>query len=202
MGGDTLRGQVDFLLSAAGAHSAKPPEAAQWPHYGRIYESKYSIVSVWEFKSAQELVENWATAQDLTSEVMASRLDANEAKSWDGYLILCSPGTSDDEAVRAMDGIREDTRHLRKILVVATISGPAHDHSRSLANIRRSLAPLLPLELSDSVEAGDPLETIESRVDDTDTVREDLRNTLASYQRGLPAMGELLASVRQALEND
>lgn len=113
---------------------------------GRAYEDEYGVVGLFTYETTADLIEQWSQAQDLLVELITHHISRDEAKAWDGYLVLLTAGLSDTIAAAEISQIRRDTNRVRKL--VAT-----RDEVRSISDIRRSLEGLLPLEPEMSLEA-------------------------------------------------
>jgi len=69
--------------------------------------------------------------------VISRYIGKEESKSWDGYLVLLSPGIAPSER-SAIDDIRYNTTRLRKLIATA-------DDLENSTDVERILRPLLPL---------------------------------------------------------
>src|SRR5271155_1735484 len=57
----------------------------------RLFEDEYNIVAVVVYGTWRDLVENWGTEQAGLVELISRHLSSNDAKAWDGYLVLLTP---------------------------------------------------------------------------------------------------------------
>ncbi|NOT02174.1 MAG: hypothetical protein HOP29_16310 [Phycisphaerales bacterium] len=103
----------------------------------RLFEDSYNVVGLVVFDTCDELLRTWADVQGRLVDVISRNVGQGEAKSWDGYLILLTPGLSPSEETSVED-VRYNTTRLRKII------GTGED-IRSMADVERVLRPLLPL---------------------------------------------------------
>jgi hypothetical protein len=69
--------------------------------------------------------------------VISQYVGQGESKSWDGYLVLLTPGLAPSEDVE-IEAVRYNTNRLRKLVATG-------DDLRSPTDVERVLRPLLPL---------------------------------------------------------
>jgi len=103
----------------------------------RLFEDEYGVVGIVVFDTCDELLGTWPDLQASLVEVISRHVGKEEAKSWDGYLVLLSPGIAPSEAT-AIDEVRYNTTRLRKLVATA-------DDLKSPTDVERALRPLLPL---------------------------------------------------------
>jgi hypothetical protein len=103
----------------------------------RLFEDEYSIVGVALFETCKDLLHTWPDVQAALVDVISRHVGNQESKSWDGYLVLLTPGIAPSET-DALETIRYDTTRLRKL--VATGS-----ELKLPTDVERILRPLLPL---------------------------------------------------------
>lgn len=103
----------------------------------RLFEDEYGIVGIVAFDTCADLLRTWPDLQASLVEVISRHVGKEEAKSWDGYLVLLSPGLAPSESI-AMDEVRYNTTRLRKLVATA-------DDLKSATDVERVLRPLLPL---------------------------------------------------------
>lgn len=111
----------------------------------RLFENEYSIVGLVAFETCGDLLKSWPDVQGTLVDVISHYVGGQESKSWDGYLVLLTPGlaTSDVDAIEA---VRYNTTRLRKLVATG-------DDLKLSADVRRVLRPLLPLQ-AERVELG------------------------------------------------
>ena len=127
-------------LVSAGYAQGDSESVSRWAgENSRLLEDAYCVVGVRVYPSWQELADNWPEAQSQLIEIMSSHLLKTEAKLWDGYLVLITPGVLTKKDKRIVESIRYDTHRLRKLV----ISG---DDLETVSDVKRALLPLLPLE--------------------------------------------------------
>jgi hypothetical protein len=112
----------------------------------RLYEDEYNIVGLVVFSTCAELLKAWPDLQASLVEVMSRTIGQGEAKSWDGYLVLVTPGIAPTEAVE-LESVRQNTNRLRKLVATGEILSTTFD-------IARVLKPLLPLKDFQSAATG------------------------------------------------
>jgi hypothetical protein len=103
----------------------------------RLFEDEYGVVGIVVFDTCAELLRTWPDLQASLVEVISRQVGKEEAKSWDGYLVLLSIGIAPSEST-AIDEIRYNTTRLRKLVATA-------DDLISATDVERVLRPLLPL---------------------------------------------------------
>jgi len=102
----------------------------------RLFEDEYAVVGIVVFETGTELLETWPDLQASLVNVISRCIGKEESKSWDGYLVLLSPGIAPSER-SAIDDIRYNTTRLRKL--------NAADDLENSTDVERILRPLLPL---------------------------------------------------------
>ena len=116
----------------------------------RVFEDPFGIVAIAVFEGWHELSSSWHEAQGYLVDVMASRLGRREAKAWEGYLVLLTPGLVPAIDHRAVQSLRNDTTRVRKLV------GSGADLS-TLGGLANVLLPLLPLRVDDLASGPDVL---------------------------------------------
>lgn len=128
---------AEELLARAGYQRVDVKEGLL-PSSSRLYEDSYSIVTVVVYDEWAHLSRRWFEAQDALIRLMSACIRRTDPKAWEGYLVLLTPSTMDSAALSELAEIRYDTSRVRKLVA-------AGDELRSLADVARALAPLLPL---------------------------------------------------------
>lgn len=111
----------------------------------RLFEDPYGVVGVVVFDTCGELVREWPNWQGSLVEVISKSVGREEAKAWEGYLVLLTPALAPSER-KAIDGTRYDTIRLRKIVATGGDMEGTFD-------VTRVLSPLLPLGKASGVVA-------------------------------------------------
>jgi hypothetical protein len=120
----------------------------------RSYEDSYGIVSLAAFDTVAVLLERWPDAQADLVELVSRFISRDDAKAWDAYLCLLTPGVPLDTQVEEIRAVRYDTTRVRKIAITGA-------EIRSISDVERGLLPLLPLEPAEAHEAsGNPLDEL------------------------------------------
>jgi hypothetical protein len=113
----------------------------QFPEWGtptsRLFEDEYSVVGIAIFETCKELLQTWPDAQAVLVDVISRHVGSQESKSWDGYLVLLTPGLAPSESA-ALEAVRYDTTRLRKLVATG-------DDLKLPTDVERVLRPLLPL---------------------------------------------------------
>ena len=111
---------------------------AEWPTEAtRLFEDPLTVVAVCVFDTWSALESRWQETQSALVELMSEHLSARDAKAWDGYLVLLTPGHRGDDR-DAIERIRYDTARVRKLVSSAP-------ELTTVSDIEHALLPLLPL---------------------------------------------------------
>lgn len=111
----------------------------------RLFENEYSIVGLVAFETCGDLLKSWPDVQGTLVDVISHYIGSQESKSWDGYLVLLTPGLA-TSSVDAIEAVRYNTTRLRKLVATG-------DDLKLSADVRRVLRPLLPLQ-SEQADSG------------------------------------------------
>lgn len=103
----------------------------------RCFEDAVSIVALTDFTTWTALEARWLDAQSALVGLLSERLNRSDPKAWEGYLLLFT--MDDPPSAAALDVIRRDTTHLRKIVTTGA-------ELQTLSDVDRALLPVLPLE--------------------------------------------------------
>lgn len=106
---------------------------------GRFFEDEYRVVMLLVFDTWSQLRESWARGQASLVELISIHMTKAIEKSWDGYLVLLTLDPCPPSRRGELDEIRYDTFRVRKLVADG-------DEIHSLADVRRTLLPLLPIE--------------------------------------------------------
>jgi hypothetical protein len=113
----------------------------------RLYEDPYSVVALVVCETWPELESRWADAQGALVELISAHMTSEEAKAWEGYLVLLTPGlTAGSTDSSTVSSIRYDTSRVRKLVATG-------DELKQLSDVERTLLPLLPLEATQTTGA-------------------------------------------------
>ena len=114
----------------------------------RFFEDDYGIVAVFVYGTWEDLLSNWVDAQVSLIDLISKHITSYDAKSWEGYLVLLTPGVVGKEDRAELTNIRYDTSRVRKLVATG-------DDIKTLDDIKQSLLPLLPLEIEAAKEFGE-----------------------------------------------
>jgi len=126
------------VLESAGYRAVPLTGSAFAPANFRLFEDPYAIVGVAVFDTFSELRQAWPEVQGYLVDIMSAALKQTDAKAWDGYLVLLSPGIPERDAEGEVDAIRSDTVRVRKLLATGA-------ELVASAEVERVLLPLLPI---------------------------------------------------------
>ena len=103
----------------------------------RLFEDQYNIVGIAVFETCAELLSTWSDIQGSLVDTMSRYIAKGEAKSWDGYLVLLTPGIA-TSSVAEIETVKYNTTRLRKLIATG-------EELRSVGDVERILRPLLPI---------------------------------------------------------
>lgn len=143
----TILAEAARILVAARYHVDRDVTKLQLPsERALLAEDKYGVVAVVVFDTWADLAASWAPAQAAIVDALSSAYTRLDRKAWDGYLVMLTPALPDGTDITPQQ-IRYDTSRTRKLVATG-------DDLRSVSDVIRVLAPLLPLEL-DTAELGE-----------------------------------------------
>ena len=132
-----LASSAEFLMEA-GYRLVASEDALGWQTaHSKLFEDPYSLVGVVVYDTWSDLAEGWPDAQARLVNTMATRLSKTEPKTWDGYVVLLTPGYSGSDS-RHVSLIRYDTTRVRKLVATG-------EDLKALGDVKRAILPLLPL---------------------------------------------------------
>ena len=127
------------LLEGAGYKKVGGEKLREWSiGASRVFEDAYCIAAVVVYDTWTKLRESWPDAQAALGELVSLHVSQGDPKTWDSYLVLLTSGSPTSEEEGEVSHIRYDTTRVRKLVATG-------DDIRQLADIRRTLLPLLPL---------------------------------------------------------
>lgn len=126
-------------LGRADYREVDESRAGEWANRGaRVFENLYSVAALVAYETWEGLAHGWLDGQASLTNLISAHFQREDAKAWEGYLVLMTPGTvPQDEAVEAAR-IRRDTTHARKLLITG-------DELGSIDDVELGLLSLLPL---------------------------------------------------------
>ncbi len=180
-----LTAASEYLI--AGGYTRVPEDTIDdWPlSQSRLFEDPYSVAAIAVYETWSELVAMWPQAQAGLIDVMSRFLGKMEAKAWEGYLVLLTPGvpTSDERA--ALYAIRYNTNRVRKL-------ASAGDELVTLDDVRRTLLPLLPVvERFDSNERSSVLDLLPRLLTEKGVPAEAAETMLAAFRENKSLMKQI-----------
>ncbi len=172
---------------SAGYRLAKDEQTGAWPSETvRVFEDPFTVVAVCVFDTWSALEDGWQDAQSVLVELISEHLSDRDAKAWDGYLVLLTPGARDEDR-DVIDRIRYDTARVRKLVASAPELATVKD-------IEQTLLSLLPLGSDEELTATrDPLELLADalRTDFDEPIAEALLSAFAEQRPLVEALHKL-----------
>jgi hypothetical protein len=131
-------------LEERGYRQADSGSVAHWPFsQSRLFEDQYGIVAIVVYETWGDLSLNWIDAQASLVDLMSQHMSTQDAKAWEGYLVLLTPSLTGRETSLEATRIRYDVSRVRKLVVTG-------NEIRTIADVETFLLPLLPLEVGPS----------------------------------------------------
>jgi hypothetical protein len=126
-----------------------------WTTTARVFEDAFGIVAIVAHDTWESLSTIWQDDQARFVELLAEAVDRSDAKAWEGYLVLLTPGTpTGSQEQRIARDIRYDTSRVRKLV------GTGHE-LKTISDVERLLVSLLPLPPAELAEvSGSVLESL------------------------------------------
>jgi hypothetical protein len=147
----SLISEASRVLEGSGFSGVRSENSLTWPSpQARVFEDVCSIVAVVTFDTVNDLLTLWSEAQAVTVELISGKVGRGEGKSWDGYLVLLTGAQPAKSNADALDAVRYDVSHLRKVVGTGCEIGAVSD-------VSRILLPVLPLEGPSEVSLPGPL---------------------------------------------
>jgi hypothetical protein len=189
----TLSAASEILTAAsAGYQPANDQQTGAWPsEMVRVFEDAFTVVAVCVFDTWRALEDGWEEAQSVLVEMISEHLTDRDAKAWDGYLVLLTPGARDEDR-DAIDRIRYDTARVRKLVASAPELATVKD-------IKQTLLSLLPLGSDEELTATrDPLELLADalRVEFDEPIVEALLSAFAEQRPLVEALDKIRSGDR------
>ena len=181
----TLLASSAKFLTDAGYRLVGSDAAADWHTAGsKLFEDPYSLVGVVVYDTWSELIEGWPDAQAKLVDTMATRLSSTESKTWDGYIVLLTPGYSEPATEANVSLIRYDTTRVRKLVATG-------EDLRAIGDVKRVILSLLPLASVDLESPRDILTVLQRALAKRGVDREDAELVITAFSRSesiLPAL--------------
>lgn len=150
----------------------------------RLFEDEYNVVGVVIFDTCGELLRAWPDLQGSLVDVISSQVGREEGKSWDGYLVLLTPGVAPSEDA-AIDTLRYNITRLRKLVATG-------DDLQSPTDVERVLRPLLPLgQERASLSQGSALDLLPKLLADQGIPKETTQLIVGAFREQSPLLERL-----------
>jgi hypothetical protein len=108
----------------------------------RVFEDAFGIVAIHVFDTWGQLKDQWHLAQGQLVDLISEHVRRAEAKAWEGYLVLLTPGLLPSAEMATINDLRADTNRVRKLVATG-------EDLTTLSDVRGTLLPLLPLVIDD-----------------------------------------------------
>lgn len=116
--------------------------------------------------------------------MISAQVGHEEGKSWDGYLVLLTPGLAPSEDA-GIEAVRYNTTRLRKLVATG-------DDLRSPTDVERVLRPLLPLgQEQASLSQGSALDLLPKLLADQGIPRETTQLLVDAFREQSPLLERL-----------
>lgn len=149
----TLVATATEVLLGAGYRRVDRSRIGEWPApEGRVFEDPYSVAAVVGYETWTDLAATWLDAQAALADLLSRHFHREDAKAWDGYLVLMTPSVLPRESRLDALALRSNTTHTRKLLITG-------EDVQTLDDVERGLLPLLPLH--GDVVAQQPVSVLE-----------------------------------------
>ena len=189
----TLVAAAARVLEDAGFKAISPSTVGAWrATTTRVYEDAYSIVCVAIYETWADLSTLWIDDQASLVDLISIHFSRTEAKAWEGYLVLLTPSVVPESDRASAIRIQRNTLHVRKLFADG-------NDLRSLAAVRRTLLPLLPLEEHDALEPRNVLDALPSMLASHGIDEQAAKVAIAAYRDQRPIVAEIHAFMTNEL---
>ena len=176
----TLVAETSEILERAGFRAADPSKTGTWrATEARVYEDAYSIVCIAVYETWLALSSLWRDDQASLVGLISRHFTRSESKAWDGYLVLLTPSVVPKTGRQEAVDIRRDTTHVRKLLGAGGELGTADA-------VRRTLLPLLPLQIQETQRLRNVLHTLPPLLASHGVDEEASRTAIAAFLEHRP----------------
>ena len=183
----TLLASSAEFLTEAGYRLVAAESARDWQTANaKLFEDRYSLVGVVVYDTWRELAEGWPDAQARLVDTMATRLSRTEPKTWDGYVVLLTPGYSGTNS-RNVSLIRYDTTRVRKFVATG-------EDLKALGDVKRALLPLLPLSTVRLEPFRDKLAVLKEALATRGIAPDDAERVILAFSKNEPILLALYRS--------
>jgi hypothetical protein len=198
---DLLVSELTRLFAESDIKQIDRSRYPSWPATAWAFEDEYAVIAVWAFDSVDSLVNGWGAAQDHVVRLLGTNVIASDPKSWDGYLVLAAVDGVPEGLAAELSSIRSDTRRVRKLVITADdLPRRVSDPLEVTPHVRRTLAPILDLDVDSRLGRSDPLDSLPARLSASFSAAEHLGAVVAAYECGGSLLDELhnqLAKLRE-----
>ena len=124
-------------------------------------------------------------------ELISRHMSSQDAKAWEGYLVMLTPSMPGPTAQLETNQIRYDTNRVRKLVATG-------DELTKLSDVERVLLPLLPLKIGNFLNVGESVLEMLPRLLSQRGVPENATNTIVRAYREQRPLLERLHEYRNA----
>ena len=177
-----LASVTELLLASGYSRTTKGEAEAFGLTDARVFEDPYGVVVVVAWTTCDALVDEWMLGQSLLIELISAHYSRDDAKRWDGYAVLLTAAEPTRDQALALDRVRHDTSHARKIVATGI-------ELRTISDVSWILATLLPLEIETGLALPPSvLEWLPDIVVDDHIPRAVVEDVAAAFADGMPLM--------------
>ena len=188
----TLLAAADEILGASGFGTVDPATTGTWAATeARVYEDAHSIVCVAAYETWSALSSTWHDDQANLVELISRHFTRSEAKAWDGYLVILTPSFVPASERQEAVNIQRNTVHVRKLLATG-------DELETVDAVRRTLLPLLPLEIQEASRPSNVLHSLPPLLSRYGVDEEISRVAIAAFLEQRP----IIEAIHELVEKD
>ncbi len=104
----------------------------------RVFEDPYGVVAIVVYDSWVDLKSNWPDAQGSLVDLISKFMHRSEAKAWEGYVVLLTPGVVPSSERLEVSLIARNTSRVRKLIATG-------EELLTINDVETVLLPVLPV---------------------------------------------------------
>lgn len=177
-----LASVTELLLASGYSRVAESKIESTGLEDARAFEDPYGVVIVVAWTTCDALLDEWARGQSILIELISAHYSRRDSKAWDGYTVLLTTAEPTQQQALALDHVRQDTSHTRKIIATGV-------ELRTISDVFSVLATLLPLDIDTGIALSPSvLESLPEIVKDEYVAREVVKSVATAFTDGTPLM--------------